>query len=280
MSDSKLDNALVARAAPPGSMRYFAWLYTPPAQRDVLAALFLVELELHETARAPHDVAHVRLEWWRKEVERLIADHAQHPAMQVLQAERSGRIDLDRLQGAVHAAAQELANATYESHAELDRYFANGMGALFAVAAQYLCPAPPSPELLEAAAKLGAFVRRAETLRDIRQDAHRGRLYLPLTQLKEARIEYQALCSADWPTALRSLLRLHCTEQLDSYRELKRALLDRESHSLRPLLVLSELHAGILRKLARDPAQAAVKRVELNALEKPWIAWRSARGAR
>jgi len=277
---AKLDRALLERAAPAGSMRYFAWLYTPEANRDVVAALFLIEAELHDSARAPHDVAHVRLQWWRDEVERLIADRAQHPATQVLQAKRTAKIDFERLQNAVFAAAQELANASYETEAELSKYFDNSGGALFALAAQYLSAVPPTPEMLEAAQQLGSFVRRVEVMRDVRQDIHHGRLFLPLQQLDEAQIEYETLQSAQCPASFEQLLKLRSQQHLIAYRELKRSLLKGENANLRPLLVLSELHERILQKIIDNPAHAATQRIELGALEKTWIAWRAARAAR
>lgn len=275
-----LDASLLARAAPTGSMRYFAWLYTPAAQRDIMAALLLIETELHDSARAPHEVAHVRLQWWREEVERLIATRAQHPATQILQAHHSAKIDVDRLQTMVLAAAQELANSTYETDAELTQYFNNGSGALFMLAAQYLSDAPPSPTTLDAAQQLGAFVRRAEVARDVRQDVHHGRLFLPLTQLETAQIEYQHLQNSEWPAAFKQWLQHRSQQQLDAYRELRRTVVAAGDNGLRPLLVLSDLHARILQKIISDPAQAAQRRIDLGALEKPWIAWRAARTLR
>ena len=85
-----LDQSLITRALPPGSMRYFAWLYTPAAHREVIAALFVIEAELHDSARAAHEVAHHRLQWWRDEIDQLIAGKARHPATQYFTKYRTG----------------------------------------------------------------------------------------------------------------------------------------------------------------------------------------------
>ena len=275
-----LDRSLVERAAPTGSMRYFALLYTPEQHRAALAALFLIDAELRDSARAPHDVAHIRLHWWREEVERLISHRAQHPATQVLQAKRSAQVDFERLQYTVVTATQDLANSTFETDAELGNYLKNGSGALFMLAAQYLSAVPPDPAILDAAQQLGAFVRQTEIARDVRQDIHHGRLYLPLAQLDAHNIEYENLQAAEWPEAFATWFKLRCEEHLHAYRELRRSLLNSERSSLRPLLVLSELHARVLAKIARDPATYTQQRPELGAFEKPWTAWRAARAAR
>jgi len=275
----KLDQSLVQRAAPAGSMRYFAWLYTPEAHRDVIAALFLIEAELHDTARAPHEVAHIRLQWWREEIDRLTQGKAQHPATQILQAASRTDIGLECLHEVALSAAQELANSTYETDAELDQYLRNGLGGLFNLAAQYLTETG-SATLLDAASQLGAFVRQVELTRDLRQDFHQGRLYLPLVTLDALNIDYEALQASDWPEAFVQLLKTRSTQQLAAYRTLKQNLLNAEKQILRPLLVLSELHAHLLQTLLATSAQHARQRLELTPLQKLWTAWRAARTAR
>lgn len=319
----KLDSTLLNRAVPPGSMRYYAWLYTPEIPRDVIAALFLIENELHDTARAPHEVAHIRLQWWREEIDRLIAGKAQHPATRVLQAAshaRVGRFDaaqrpdpvielatkgnslpiempaaepsrsvlptsnetpainFELLHQAHLSAAQELANATFETDTELTQYLRGGLGGVFQLAAQYLSD-NPSAAALDAATQLGAFVRQVETLRDLRQDFHHGRLYLPLAKLDELNIEYEALQSDAWPESFVDWLKIRCQQQLNEYQTLKQGLLSQEKQHLRPLLVLSELHGRVLEIIASDIGLHTQQRVELSPIRKLWIAWRTARAA-
>lgn len=275
----KLDSSLVARAVPPGSMRYYAWLYTPEPHRDFIAALFLLETELHDTARAPHEVAHIRLQWWREEIERLGSGKAQHPATQVLQAATHTHIDFRTLDEAALSAAQELANATFETDVELTQYLRGGLGSLFTLAAQQLATTATA-QLLDAASQLGTFIRQVETTRDLRQDFHHGRLYLPLSKLDELNIEYEALQNPEWPAAFVQLVKSRSTKQLAAYQTLKQGLLNTEKQVLRPLLVLSDLHARVLQTLVTDPITYTRERPELGSMQKLWTAWRTARAAR
>ena len=274
----KLDTSLVARALPPGTMRYYAWLFTPEAQRDVMAALFLIETELHDTSRAPHEVAHLRLQWWREEIERLISGKAQHPATLVLQAAAQPCVDFKLLHDVVHSAAQELANTTYETDTELRQYLHCGQGSLLQLGSQYLCETPTGT-LLDAATQLGAFIRQVEILRDLRQDLNHGRLYLPLAALDALNIEYETIQASDWPDGFVKMLKSVCAQHLAGYATLKQSLLSSEKKTLRPLLVLSELHAQVLQTISTDPVTYTRQRVELGAIRKLWIAWRAARTA-
>lgn len=289
----KLDASLLARAVPNGSMRYFAWLYASAQQRDVLAALFLIEAELHETAQAAHEVAHIRLQWWQEEVDCLIAGKARHPATKVLQdalrhlgfaqqpqLSMAEPLGVSNWRNVLHAAAQELAKATYETDVELDQYLRGGLGNLFALAVQLMAEA--SPAVVDLATRLGAFVRQVEISRDLRHDFHHGRLYLPLTALDAHDIEYQALHGPEWPASFVELLKTRSEQQLAGYKALqaqlfKQHLSNDERQSLRPLLVLSDLHARLLRTIAADHNAAQTRqRVELTPLQKVWTAWRAA----
>ena len=274
-----LDRSHITRALPPGSMRYFAWLYTPADYRDVLAALFVIEAELHDSARAPHEVAHHRLQWWREEIDQLIAGQARHPATQVLQIHAAQSIDFQPLHTTLLSTAQELANATYETDAELARYFQGGLGTLLATTMHYLTP-NPSSAVLDAATQLGAFIRHTEVIRDIRQDLHHGRLFLPLAQLDVLNIDYEELQSSAWPEPFVELLKTRCAQPVNQLNTLKNSLLSNEKKALRPLLVLAELHAAMLHHISTDPVAHTQQRVELKPLSKLWTAWRSARMAR
>lgn len=277
-----LDSTLVNRAVPPGSMRYYAWLYAPEAHRDVIAALFLIESELHDSAHAPHEVAHVRLQWWREEFDRLTQGKPQHPAMRALHAagQRNNRQhNFDLLQQMHLSAAQELAKATYDTNAELEQYLRGGMGSLCQLATQLIAQ-DMTPAAFDAAAQLGAFIRRVETLRDLRHDFHHGRLYLPLNELDKLDIEYETLQHAVWPANFDGWLKQGCNQWLHQYQRLINSLMNTEKPALRPVLVLAALHEKLLRSLARDPQQLTRQRIELAPMQKLWTSWRAARQAR
>ncbi len=270
-----LDQSFLTRALPPGSMRYYAWLYCPDAHREPLAAVFVIESELNDTARASHDVAHIRLQWWREEIDNLIAGQARHPATQVLQ-HHSRNSDFNSLHAVLLSSAQELARTTFETEAELSRYLHGGLGGLMAMGAHCFTE-HPSPQLIDAATRLGAFIRQAEILRDLRQDLHHGRLFIPLDELDTLNIEYESLQSSEWPPEFIALIQSRCTQQLMALNTLKQGLLTVEKQALRPLLVLAELHAGLIRMISLDPTRYTRVPLELSPLRKLWLAWRTAR---
>jgi phytoene synthase len=267
---------MVNRAAPPGSMRYFSLLYTPEPKRAAVTALYVVAAEIHESARsANHDVAHTRLAWWRAEIERLVNGSPQHPAMRALNAEdarrRSGYSKLHELAA---AADMDLARMTYANAQELRAYAVRSGGALAElIASELAAPDTLDPETRAHAVRIGAGVRRAEILRDLRQDAHEGRLYAPLDELDAQGLTQAQLHARDCDPRLKNLLGVWAR----GVREELAHAGGRHAEVLRPLNVLAALHRRLLDRIAAHDYDVLARRIELGPVEKPWVAWRAAR---
>ncbi len=119
------------RGTPPGSLRYFAVLYAPEPARPLLQALYAFEAEIRDTVRATsHDVSHTRLQWWRGEVDRLVAGRPDHPVTRALLPLRAAGADVSLLHEAMAAAdfdlarvapndAREVAALAFRSHGSI-----------------------------------------------------------------------------------------------------------------------------------------------------------------
>lgn len=278
-----LDESLIARAAPPGSLRYFSLLYTPEAQRTVLTALLVIDAEIREAATgANHDVAHTRLRWWRMEIDRLVHGSAQHPAARTLQTTATLPPEhWNLLHELLSAADMDLARLTYETLDELHAYGARSGGALLELAALQLLPAAAADANLRSVVnRLGGALRQVEILRDVRQDCRAGRCYLPLQLLQRHTTTPADLQQKQFSQAAQAALQEYgraVLQRLDSAV----ADLARGPHApLRPLLVMAALQRRLVLRMIRHTGRLASERIELGPLEKPWVAWRAATRAR
>jgi phytoene synthase len=277
---SSLDDSLVNRAAPVGSMRYFALLYTPPADRDVVTALYVIDAEIRESAQsANHDVAHTRLQWWRQEIDRLVNDNAQHPATRILAA-RTGfdRKRYVKLHELIVAADMDLGRMTYLNERELRSYCSRSGGVVQELIAAVVANGTEEPRVREFANRIGIGIRQAEILRDLRQDAYDGRMYLPLDELEREHVTIEHMRAKEVSTSLKTLLARFAT-RIESELNVEVADLGSTKAYLRPLFVLGALHKQLVRRIARSDYDVASQRRELGPIEKPWIAWRAARKA-
>lgn len=276
-----LDPSLASRAAPPGSMRYFALLYTPDERRTALTALFLIEAEIRESAAsASHDVAHTRLRWWRAEVDRLINGSPQHPAARALHATHRGPLaTFAKLHELLASADMDLARMTYSNARELRAYCSRSSGAFAELLAHELSPDGELDEdTRRAAHAMGVGIRHAEILRDTRQDVHDGRVYFPLELFERHGAEPAALNQPDISESARLVLRAF--KEIADHSFERTHLPPARRDMLRPLLVLEALHRRLLNRIAARNFEVARERIELGPFEKPWTAWRAARAGK
>lgn len=264
------------RGTPAGSLRWFAVLYAPPAARPLLEALYAFEAEVRDTARASHDVAHTRLQWWRGEVDRLLGGRPEHPVTRALLPLRADGVDLALLHEVLVAADIDLARLTLDSADELAAYAYRGAGSLQTLAAAASCrPRAPSPAELEFARRLGAAVQGTEALRDLRTDVVAGRIRLPLDQLEQAGIEPARLLDEPMPPGLGALLERRRAELREELLAIGGTLDRGERADQRQGLVLAALHARLLERIDQRTAVAQT-RAELPPWSRLWTAWRTA----
>jgi len=267
------------RGAPPGSLRYFAVLFAPPDARPVLEALYDFEAEVRATVdTSSHEAAHARVQWWRGEIDRLVAGRATHPIAIALQPVRERRdVDLGLLHETLVAADLDLARITYHNWHELEAYCVRAAGALQTVAAAVLAgDRPVSEDERRFARALGSAQRQAEMIRDVRHDLRRGRLYLPLELVESAGITPTALQQPAPPAGLDALLAEWRVRVAGALAELPGSLADRTHRAAqRHGLVLGALHARLLEESARRAGGDDV-RVELGPFARLWTAWRTA----
>lgn len=271
---STLDDSLVNKAAPAGSMRYFAILYTPPAKRDVMTALYVIDAEIRESAQsANHDVAHTRLQWWRQEIDRLVNRNAQHPATKLLVDAGIERKSLARLHELIVAADMDLARMTFLNTRELRVYSSRSGGLIQELIAELLRGTTLDEADRGFANRIGQGIRQVEMLRDVRQDACDGRLYLPLDLLEQTAVGIDDLRAREVSGSVRDVLarfRESIVPELDVRHASGKAY-------LRPLVVLAALHRRLLDRIAALNYEVATQRIELGPIDKPWTAWRAAR---
>jgi phytoene synthase len=272
-----LDDSLVNRAAPPGSMRYFSLLYAPEPSREAVCALYVIDAEIRQSAQsANHDVAHTRLQWWRAEVDRLVNGSPQHPATHILKDSAGAGLGIfSKLHEPLVAADMDLARMTYSNQQELRAYCSRSGGAITElIAAQLVSPEPLDEPTRAAANRIGIGVRESEILRDLRQDACDGRIYLPLDELERTGVELDTLRGREVTPQLKEAL---TSIRRSVSEDLQPSVPAQRNSALRPLFVLAALHARLLQRIAQRRYDVASERIELGPIEKPWIAWRAAR---
>ena len=139
------------------------------------------------------------------------------------------------------------------------------------------------PKAEELAERTGIAFQLTNILRDVREDAERGRVYLPLDQLNEGGVSLEQLLAAsagaEVTPKLRRLLDRE-VERTQGYYAAGEALLPLIDKDARPAMrVLVTIYRRLLDRIASDPAAVFSRRVAVPTAEKMAVLGRGAAGS-
>jgi len=262
--------------------RALVLLYSPAAERPVLESLLGIEDEISASVQGglDHEVAHVRLQWWRDECARLAHGDPVHPLTRTLldafaPPPAVGGSALAGLAGLVDTAIWDLAAATFETRREVTAYCERWAAAMMVPAAEHAAAGAgrAGPWLA-----IGAAVREIQLLASLDLEARSGRLRLPVDELQRVGVDPASLAVVPCPPPLAALLgERH--EALRSILMQSIARVEREKQpALRGLLVWTTL-AWRQSEQAQRNLPEPHKPTRLAALSDAWAAWRTARHA-
>jgi 15-cis-phytoene synthase len=128
-----------------------------------------------------------------------------------------------------------------------------------------------TPSALPLAEKCGVAFQLTNILRDIREDAERGRVYLPAEDLRRFGVTEDDLRAGNRSESVVKLLRFEAARARAYYDE-SRPLLDLIHPRSRPSLeALIAIYSRLLDRIESRNYDVFTNRVRLSALEKSWI---------
>lgn len=128
-----------------------------------------------------------------------------------------------------------------------------------------------SPDALELAERCGIAFQLTNILRDVREDAGMGRIYLPAEDLKRFGVAKEALAAVETTPELRELLRFEA-QRAQSYYEAGWALVPLVSRESRASLwALIEIYHRLLKRIERSGFDVLRTRISVPAAEKGWV---------
>lgn len=128
-----------------------------------------------------------------------------------------------------------------------------------------------TPSALPLAEKCGVAFQLTNILRDIREDAERGRVYIPAEDLRRFGVNEEDLRAGNRSEAVLKLLRFEAARARQYYDE-SRPLLDLVHPRSRPSLeALISIYSRLLDRIENRNYDVFSTRVRLSAFEKTWI---------
>jgi phytoene synthase len=135
-----------------------------------------------------------------------------------------------------------------------------------------------SPEVLPLAEKCGIAFQLTNILRDVREDAGLGRVYLPSEDLERFGVSAEDLKESRRTEAFSSLMEFEIARARRYYRESATLIGMIHEDSRGAMRALIAIYSGLLERIAEMPSDVLIRRVSLPVTEKVWIVLRAALG--
>jgi phytoene synthase len=268
------------RAAKSGSSFYYAFRFLPPPRRAAITAFYAFCREVDDVVDEVHDpgVAATKLAWWRQEVASTFAGAPSHPVTKALLPHSAGyAIEPRHLLAVIDGCEMDLQQSRYLDFAGLSRYCHLVAGVVGEVAANIFGRSEPGT--IAYAHKLGLAMQLTNIIRDVGDDARRGRIYLPMDELKRFDVKAQEILQrqAPWGYSDRfsALMRFQAERAHRSYDEAIALLPPADRRTQRPGLAMAQIYRTLLREIEADDFRVLHQRIALTPLRKVWIAMRT-----
>lgn len=268
------------KAAQSGSSFYYAFMFLTPARRAAITAFYAYCREIDDVVDEALDpgVAAAKLNWWRQEVAASFAGRPSHPVMQALMPQVAAHgIEAAHLQAVIEGCQMDLSQTRYLDFAALQRYCHLVAGVVGEVAANIF--GRTSEQTIAYAHRLGLALQLTNIIRDIGDDARRGRIYLPLDELQRFEVKASELLQrhAPWGYSERfeALMRFQAERAHRTYDEALALLPAADKATQRPGLMMANIYRTLLREIEDDDFHVLHQRTSLTPLRKLWIAART-----
>ncbi len=268
------------KAARSGSSFYYAFLFLPPPRRAAITAFYAFCREVDDVVDETSDpsVARTKLQWWRTEVVRLFEGQPSHPVTQALQPHCAAfGIRADHLAAVIDGCQIDLDQNRFLDFPGLQHYCHLVAGIVGEVAANIF--GRTQEATIQFAHRLGLAMQLTNIIRDVGDDARRGRVYLPLSELKQFEVKVGDLLRREPPYAYgepyRALMRHQAQRAHATYDEAIALLPAADRTSQRPGLMMANIYRTLLREIESQDFQVLHQRTSLTPLRKLWIAART-----
>lgn len=263
------------KAVASGSSFYYAFLFLPKERRAAITAFYAFCREVDDVVDdiADASVAASKLAWWQSEVKQAFAGQATHPVMKALMPlADTYAIEQRHLQAVIEGCQMDLAQTRYLDYPGLQRYCHLVAGVVGEVAANIF--GQTQPKTTEYAHKLGQALQLTNIIRDVGEDALRGRIYLPMSDLQRFDVKANEILNRGYSERFSSLMAFQAQRAHALYDEALALLPAADRRAQKPGLMMASIYRALLREIEHDQFQVLHQRISLTPLRKMWLAWK------
>lgn len=242
------------KTAESGSSFTLSFLFLPKAKRQAMTALYAFCREVDDVVDecTDYQVAQTKLNWWKGEIEKLFAHQAQHPVTKALTPViDTFHLSKEHFLEIIDGMEMDLKFNRYEDFKQLQLYCYRVASVVGLLSAQIF--GFQHRKTLKYAHDLGMAFQLTNIIRDVGEDARRGRIYLPLDELKKAGVSEDDILEGRETEAVKTLM-LFQIERAESFYDKALNELPKEDAKLqRTGLMMAAIYRTLLREIQTEP---------------------------
>lgn len=259
-----------------GSSFYYSFLFLPPERRRAITALYAFCREVDDTVDECTDqsIARIKLAWWRTELANMYAGAPTHPVTLALQPHLAVyNLQETHMQAIVDGMEMDLDQTRYLDYTAMKRYCWHVASVVGILSASIF--GVTNPKTLEYAEQLGLAFQLTNIIRDVGEDARKGRIYLPVNELQQFGVTAADLLNARHSDKFENLMRFQTERAQKVYDEAFALLPKEDRRAQRPGLMMAAIYRTVLDEIERDKFHVLNQRISLTPLRKLWLAWKT-----
>ena len=265
------------KVAESGTSFYYAFLFLPPEQRQAIHALYAFCREVDDVVDECEDpaVAVATLSWWRQEVALLESAPGQppptHPVMIALKHVRTHfDLPLEYFNEIIDGMAMDLEYSRYPDFKSLSLYCYRVAGVVGLLSAEIF--GVSDRKTLRYATELGTALQLTNIIRDVGEDARRGRIYIPVDELQQFNVPAADIMNARETPEFQALMAFQAERAQRYYASALDTLPVADRSAQRPGLIMAAVYRTLLDEITQDGFQVLKQKTTLPPLRKLWIA--------
>jgi phytoene synthase len=264
------------KAAQSGSSFYYSFLFLPAERRRAITALYAFCREVDDTVDECSDVgiARNKLMWWRKEIGAMLNGQPTHPVTLALQPHlQPFSLEGKHLLAIVDGMEMDLDQTRYLDFPGLQRYCWHVAGVVGILSASIF--GYTNPQTLQYAEKLGLAFQLTNIIRDVGEDARKGRIYLPVNELQQFNVTAADILNARHTENFEKLMHFQVQRAQTVYDEAYALLPADDRRAQRPGLMMAAIYRTLLNEIENDGFHVLNQRISLTPIRKLWLAWKT-----
>ncbi len=261
------------KCAASGSSFYYSFLFLPPERRQAIMALYAFCREVDDVVDECNDIslASTKLAWWRQEVERIGEGNPQHPVGQALKNVAPGiNLPKEQLLEIIDGMEMDLQQSRYLDFKGLSLYcyrVASVVGLLAAEIFGY-----QDRQTQKYAHDLGMAFQLTNIIRDIGEDARRGRIYIPVDELQQFNVTAKDILDGKYSDNFTALMQFQYERAQRYYEQAFAQLPAIDRKNQRPGLIMAAIYRTLLAEIKDENFRVLHQRISLPPMRKLWLA--------